>query len=309
MGPELTMIGSLPPLAADPEESLRKAVELQRSHGLGLLTDGEQRGDILSMYAGFPGIRESGGVPRVVGRIRPLDEPAAFEKVRDLDFLRTTYPEVRFKVGLTGPASFLLACASARGSSPYRGPLDPAMHDDLTEAVRPIARELSRRGAYVQIDEPVLSQGMKDYAPALRRIDAIAAEVPRGAVSLHVCGGLVRSRALDALFRLKAVSTISLAFAGRMESENRGLLEPKPWEQYGLSLGAGCVDVQVSSRDQIMRPQAVADLLRDISARAGAEHVRFALPDCGFRGTPSDLVPELLMSLERGFRAAFSNPP
>ncbi len=298
------MIGSLPPLAEDPEEALRRAVEMQRRHGLDLLTDGEQRGDILSMYAGLPGIQESRGVPRVVGKIRPLEDPATFEKVRDLDFLRKAYPDARFKVGLTGTASFLLACASG-GSPAYRGPLDPAMYDDLTEAIRPIARELGRRGAVVQIDEPILSQGMRDYRPALKRIDDIASEVPRKDACVHVCGGLVRSKALDALFALERVSTLNLAFAGRVESENRGLLEPRSWEEHDLSLGAGCVDVQVSAPDQVMRPQSVADLLRQITESVGRDRVRYVLPDCGFRGTQADLVPSLLTALAEGFRAVF----
>lgn len=305
MDPVLTMVGSLPPLAGETEVALRNAVEMQRSHGLEILTDGEQRGDILSMYEGMPGIQESRGVPRVVGRIRPLEDPSRFGKVQDLEFLRKTYPGTPFKLALTGPASFLLACASGGVASAYRGPLDPAMYDDLTEAIRPIAHELGRRGALLQIDEPILSQGMRDYGPALHRIDAIAAEVPREAASIHVCGGLVRSRALDALFRLERLSTLTLAFAGRIESENRGLLEPQRWEDHDLSLGAGCVDVQVAGRNEVMDPKAVENLLRLVAGRVGREHLRFALPDCGFRGTPRELVPDLLTSLAAGFHATF----
>jgi methionine synthase II (cobalamin-independent) len=264
---------------------------------------------MLSLYATLPGIAESGGIPRIVGRIRPLEDPGSFPKIRDLDFLRTAYPDLRFKISLTGPTTFLLACA-AKGAGPaYRGPLDSALHDDLTEALRAIAHEVGHRGAFLQLDEPILSQGMRDYAPALRRLDLIASEVPRERTSLHVCGGLVRARTLEALFKLERVSTLSLAFAGRAENENRFLLGRRPWADRDLLLGAGCIDVQVSHRDEVMRPAAVASLLKDLTHRVGNERVGFVLPDCGFRGTPPSLVPALLESLVQGFADAFPQEP
>ena len=303
--PLLTTIGSFPPLEGSPESMLQQVVEMQRGHRLDVFTDGEQRGDILSMYARLPGLGTAGGMPRVVGRIRPLEDPAGFEKVRDLEFLRRAFPDAKFKVGLTGPATFFLACVSGGVGPAYRGPLDPAMYDDLTEAIAPIAHEIAHRGAMLQIDEPILSQGMRDYGPALGRLDRIAAEASREAVSIHVCGGLVRSRALDALFRLERVGTLNLAFAGRAERENRALLSAGPWEEHDLRLGAGCVDVQVARPEEVMTPQAVAEVLRQILGRVGRGHLGFVLPDCGFRATPPSLVPGLLKSLVDGFGEVF----
>lgn len=303
--PLLTGIGSLPPRAGPVEDALRAAVELQRAHGFGLLTDGEPRGDMLSSYAALPGIELRSGVPRIVGRIRALDDPTTFAKVRDLDFLRASYPDARFKVTLTAPTTFLLACAASGAGPAYRGALDPRMHDDLTDALRPIAQEIGRRGAYLQLDDPILSQGMRDYGPSLRRLDALASEAPRERVSLHVCGGLARSKALDALHRLRAVSTLSLAFAGRAERENLALLRPEAWKASDLQLGAGCIDVQPLKAADVMSPEEVAALLRQISGRAGEERIRYVLPDCGLRATPPELVPRLLESLRRGTTLAF----
>lgn len=305
MRPVLTLIGSLPPFGRGPEEDLKAAVEMQRAHGIELLTDGEQRGDMLSLYTEIPGIQEGPGVPRITGRIRPMEEPARFAKVRDLDRLRSLFPNVAFKVSLTGPATFLLACAAGGAGPSYRGPMDPALHDDLTEALRPIARELGRRGARLQLDEPILSQGMRDYEPALHRLDRLASELPRERMSLHVCGGLARTKALDALFRLEGVSVLSLAFAGKAERENRALLEPRSWEDRNIRLGAGCIDVQVSRAEEVMKPSEVAALLRDLVRSVAPEHLAFVLPDCGLRATPPDLVALLLESLHGGFVDAF----
>lgn len=305
MRPVLTIVGSLPPFLGEPEEALGAAVSLQRAHGVGLLTDGEQRGDMLSLYAELPGLRVDRGVPRVVGRIRPMEDPARFTKVADLDRLRATYPKLRFKVSLTGPMTFLLATAAGGAGPAYRGPMDPQLHHDLTDALRPIAHEIARRGAHLQVDEPILSQGMRDYGPALRRIDRLASEVPRERTSLHVCGSLVRAKTLDALFQLEEVSTLNLGFAGRLERENQALLEPRAWNEHGLLLGAGCINVQVSSPVEVMEPAAVADLLRMIVDRVGPETIGFVLTDCGMRATPSDLVPALLENLHRGFEEVF----
>lgn len=305
MQPVLTMVGSLPPATGETDEILRRAVELERSHGIRLLTDGEPRGDMLSYYTHLPGIVEGRGVPRIKGRIQPVPEPFAFPKVRDLDRLRALYPDARFKVSLTGPTTFLLACAAAGAGPEYRGPMDPNLHDDLTEALRPLAREIGRRDAYLQIDEPILSQGMRDYEPALRRIDLIASEVPRQRALLHVCGGLARSKALDALMRLQGVSVLNLAFAGRAESENRGLLVPDAWKEHDILLGAGAIDVQVSRPEEVSSSTGVETLLRELATRVGPERVAFVTPDCGLRATPSELVPHLLESLHRGFTRVF----
>ena len=146
---------------------------------------------------------------------------------------------------------------------------------------------------------------MRDYGPALRRLDLIASELSRERVSLHVCGGLSRTRTLDALFRLECISTLSLAFAGRVEKENRSLLESHTWEEREMLLGAGCIDVQVSQVKDIMDPMAVAALLQEVTSRIGSERISFVLPDCGMRATPRDLIPTLLGNLRSGFEEAF----
>ncbi len=307
--PVLTGIGSLPPDEGPLDDTLRRAVETQRACGFRLLPDGEPRADMLGYYASLPGIEMRGGAPRITGRIRPLEDPSSFPKVRDLDFLRRAYPDHSFKVALTAPTTFLMACAAGGGGPAYRGPFDPAMHEDLTESLRPIAREIARRGAHLQLDDPILSQGMRDYSPALRRLDAIAAEVPRERASLHVCGGLARSKALVAMQRLESVSTLSIAFAGRAERENVSLIEAVPWADRGLALGAGAIGVQVSTESEIMPAESVASLLREVSARAGDGVVRYVLPDCGLRGTPRELVPHLLANLQKGFAAVFAAGP
>lgn len=305
MRPALTTVGSLPAVSGTSSDVLERAIDLQRRHGFQILTDGEPRSDMLSYYVGIPGIREGPGAPQIVDRIRPLDDPSRFAKVRDLDRVRAMLPDAQFKVSLTGPATFALSCASRGAGSAYRSPLDPALQDDLVDALVPIAREIARRGAFLQIDEPSLSQGMREYGPALGRLELLASEVPRDRSSLHVCGGLVRSKVLPALLALEHVSILSLAFAGRSEAENRALLAPRPWEEHGMRLGAGCIGVQVSLASEILNPSSVATLAEDVANRVGVENVAWVTPDCGLRATPADLVPLLLENLRRGYERTF----
>lgn len=305
MRPALTTIGSLPAVPGTSPDVLERAVDLQRRHGIEILSDGEPRADMLSYYVGLPGIGEGPGVPRIVGRIRPLEDPSRFAKVQDLDRVRAMLPEARFKVTLTGPATFALSCAS-RGAGPaYRSPLDPALLDDLVDALVPIAREIARRGAFLQIDEPALSQGMREYGPALGRVELLGSEVPRERASLHVCGGLVRSKVLPALLGLEHISVLSLAFAGRSETENRALLDRRMWDERGMRLGAGCIGVQVSEAADVMEPSSVAALAEEIVGRVGPDRVAWVTPDCGLRATPAGLVPLLLENLRRGYERAF----
>jgi len=306
--PLLTSIGSFPAMSNDPMDAMHKIVAFQRAYGLDVLSDGEGRADILHIYAGFPGVRVGGGVPRIVGRIEPLADPAAFFKIRDLDHLRSAYPDALFKITLTGPSTFALACGSSGAGPAYKSALDPVLHDDLVEAIRPLAHEAARRGALVQIDDPILSQGMRDFGPTLRRLDAIASEVPRDRMNLHVCGGLARGKVLEALMGLEHISTLLVAFAGRMERANEGLLDPRAWEDRDLFLGAGSIPVQVSRKEEVASPEEVASLLRRISERMGPSRFRYVLPDCGFRGTANEFVPDILGNLRKGFEAAFPSP-
>jgi methionine synthase II (cobalamin-independent) len=301
----LTSVGSLPRLADSPDEAILKAVQLQQDHGLELLTDGEQRGDMLSMYATLPGVRSEAGMPRFIGPVRPVEDSASFAKIRDLDVLRAKFPEARFKVSLTGPTTFAVSCGSAGAGPTYRSAMDPVLHDDIAAAIRPLAHEVGRRGAELQLDDPILSQGMRDYAPVLARIDAIASEVPRDRASLHVCGGLARGKVLDALQKLENISTFNFAFAGAAERENIALLARRTWEERDRFLGVGCIPVQVMRAEDIADGESVARVLKDVTDRIGLSRVRYVLPDCGLRATAPELVPKVLENLRQGYRLAF----
>lgn len=305
MRPTLTTIGSLPPQAAAPREAAVRAVEVQRAHGVELFTDGEQRGDMLALYESLPGVHVEGGKPRIVDRIRPPEDPAQFSKIQDLAYLRARFPDCRFKVSLTGPTTFIFASASTGAGPAYRSAMDPSLHEDMTEAIRVIAAEVNRSGADLQVDDPLLSQGMRDFGPTLDRLDRIASEVPRERASLHVCGGLGRGKVLESLLRLNRFGALDLAFAGSAERGNLELLRPEDWRDRGLHLGAGVANVQVTRQEEVTPAETVAQLLGRLDGRMGRDCLRFVMPDCGLRATALEFVHPILSNLRTGFEQAF----
>jgi methionine synthase II (cobalamin-independent) len=274
---QTTTIGSLFRFSEDLHESIDEAVTFQRHHGLDLLTDGEQRADMVSYFAeSFAGLGVESGVPVITGRIALQGPAGDFSKVKDLEYIRSKYPDAPVKVAITGPTTLGMTCGSRRIESHYRGLLDFSLYEDIASSLAPIARELARLGAHVQIDEPFLSQGYRDLPERVALLDRVAEDIPPERTSVHVCG-----------------------FAGRQERGNLDFLKGDAFLDSGKRLGAGCMAVTPMSEAEVDRPEAVDTLLRAILDEVGPDSVAYAHPDCGLRATSKSLVPMVL----RNFRA------
>jgi len=301
---ETTVIGSLPRLKPDLADSVRSAVELQRRYGIDIVSDGEQRADMIAYFAdSVPGLGNEGGLPTITGKICTYPEPAEFPKVLDFDRARTLFPDLRIKMTVTGPVTLGLSCGSRGTGGAYRNIMDPQLYEDLGDVLTPIVEELSRRGALVQIDEPFLSQGLRDYPAKLAIIDRIMASVPYEQASIHVCGFLGRHKVLDHLLGLEHVQTLSHAFSSGQEKDNIGLLDGRKLADAGKKLGAGCVTVSPYYPSDLDPPEKVAERLKSIIARVGPELVRYAHPDCGMRATKMDFVEPILARLQASVEA------
>lgn len=296
-----TTIGSLPRFSESIDEALGKAVEFQRAAGLDLLADGEQRTDMITYFAeAFEGLQVRGGFPVVTGRIGLRGAPDEFTKVKDLDIFRRMFPDITPKVAITGPTTLGMTCASRKVESHYRGLSDFSLYQDSAAALAPIAKALADRGAYVQIDEPFLSQGFKDLPERVALLDEVARGLPRERVSVHVCGFIGRFGVVGHLLRLRDVSTLSFGFAGRLEEPNIGHVERPAFEEHGKRLGAGCISVTPMSEAEVHTPEQVRSRLADICGRVGRENVAYAHPDCGLRATKKELVPIILRNMRAG---------
>jgi methionine synthase II (cobalamin-independent) len=296
-----TTIGSLYRFSPDLHESVDRAIEFQLQHGLDILSDGEQRADMVSYFAeSFTGLAVENGAPVVTGKIGLRDGPESFSKVQDLDYILSKHPDLKVKVAITGPTTLGMTCGSRKIKSHYRNLLDFDLYEDIAIALAPIAKAIADRGAYVQIDEPFLSQGFRDLAARVALLDYVADGLPRDRVTVHVCGFIGGFGAVDHLLRLQNVSVLSFAFAGRTERPNIDHVSRKAFEDAHKKLGAGCISVTPMSPAEVNTPVQVSSKLHELSARVGRDNIAFAHPDCGMRVTDKALVPMILENLKAG---------
>ena len=296
-----TTIGSLFRFSDDLNESIDRALEFQLSRGVDIVSDGEQRADMVSYFAeSFEGLAVEGGMPVVLGKISIKNGPESFSKVKDLEYIRSKHPDLKIKLALTGPTTLGMTCGSRQIKSHYKSIVDFDLYEDIAIALAPIAKALVDRGAHVQIDEPFLSQGYKDLAARVDLLDYVANGLPREKVSVHVCGFVGGSGVVGHLLKLENVSTLSFAFAGRVEHKNIEHVSRKSFESASKKLGAGCIAVTPMTEKEVDSPQAVASKLKEIASKVGPENIAYAHPDCGMRATNKSLVPIILRNMRAG---------
>jgi methionine synthase II (cobalamin-independent) len=298
---QTTTIGSLYRFREDIFESIDEALSFQKRYGLDLITDGEQRTDMVSYFAeSFDGLGVESGLPVINGRVSLKGRVDEFSKVRDLEYIRSKHPDVPVKVAITGPTTLGMTCGSRKIASHYKGLLDFRLYEDIAAALAPIAKELARLGAHVQIDEPFLSQGYRDLAERVGLIDVVTEGLPHERTSVHVCGFVGRFGVVEHLLRLENVSILSFGFAGRQERGNINFVEGEAFRDSGKRLGAGSIAVTPLSEADVGSAESVRALLGEVLDRVGSEVVAYAHPDCGLRATSKSLVPIILDNLRAG---------
>jgi len=296
-----TVIGSFPRFAGSDAKAFDEAVKLQKRNGIDLLSDGEQRGDMIFYLAqSIPGLAVENGAPIVSGKISPPDDPMKVHKVADYFLLRKRYPDVTFKVSLTGPTTLAIGCGSKKIVSGYRNYVDPALTADLAAALKEAIAPLRRAKAHLQIDEPFLSQGFRDLPDRIKIIDGILEGYPPELCSIHVCGWLGRQPVLQELAKLENLEILSHAFSSGQEVENLKLLKKSIFEDNGKKLGAGIISVSPLKKEDIESPKTVSARLKTIVSKIGADNIGFVHPDCGLRATRADLVEGILKNFNAG---------
>jgi methionine synthase II (cobalamin-independent) len=295
-----TTIGSLSRFDPDLHKSIDRALAFQREHRLGVLTDGEQRTDMISYFAeSFEGLAVENGSPVVVGPISLRGPPEDFSKVKDLEFIRSKHPDLKIKVALTGPTTLGMTCASKKIKSHYKNIMDFDLYEDIAIALAPLAKALVDRGSLVQIDEPFLSSGHRDIEARVDLLDYLANGLPKEKMSVHVCGFIGQPRLVDDLLQLENYSVLSFGFAGRVEAPNIEHIA-KDFKAHGKKLGAGCIKVTPVSEKDVDPPQEVSQRLERIASKVGRENIAYAHPDCGMRATDKSLVPLILKNMRAG---------
>jgi 5-methyltetrahydropteroyltriglutamate--homocysteine methyltransferase len=305
MKPLKTVIGSFPQRehtkAYSHEKAIQEVVELQLRYGIDIVTDGEQREDLIGYFEQIPGLKKIDKRLGIVGKIEPMENPNEFYKILDSKLVRSYLEhlnrnDVKIKIPITGPITLGVTSALA-GLDYYKNILDQRIYSDCSEALTPLAKKVLHVGAYLQIDEPGLSGGyvspkiagdiLKDFFSFIP--DSV---IDEGRVSLHVCGA-VRDVFYKELLRLN-LGIISLAFSGAQESKNIEVVTKESLQDNGKKLAAGFIsNIAYEEKDVALKR------LYTIAEKVGRENLAQVHPDCGFGGTDPNLVELILRTMEK----------
>ena len=297
------LVGGFPRLDSDIDRAIDASIELQQRHGIDIFSDGDQRGDMISYYSrDIPGLGTEGNFSIVSGKVTPPTDVMEVQKVKDFLMLRKKHPDKKFKVSVAGPTTMALVCGSKKIADGYKNYVDFSLASDIAAALKEIVSPLSKMKAFIQVDEPFFSQGLRDLRERARLIDAILEGCDRSLCSVHVCGFLGRQLLMQELARLENVGTLSHAFSidRDREKDNVTLLRREIFEDSGKKLAVGIISVSARTAKDVERPQTAAGRLRAVVDRIGLDNLAYVTPDCYLRALDKELIDDVLTGFTKG---------
>jgi len=174
-----------------------------------------------------------------------------------------------------------------------------ALFSDFSRALLPIVEEAIRIGAYLQIDEPLLSTGQVPLESARKILKDFTACIPLNAireekVSFHACGSIKSVPGLyDALLSLD-IPILSFGFSGDLEKENLDIISRESLEKHGKKLCAGFISNIVVEDDS-----KVIARFRKIEELVGRQNIKYLQPDCGFGLARPEIVKAILEKMQK----------
>ena len=266
------------------KQPIKDSVIAQLDAGIDIVSDGQVRGDMVSIFTKYiPGMKLEDGNTVVVSKIR---NPTHEISVNDLkyakkvikDYYNGNIPEGKGIKGIiTGPTTII---HSSRIESFYKNKEDAII--DLAHSLKfevdAIAKKV--KPVYIQIDEPFLSTGMVDMKVASEAIDILHEnlEIP---LAMHVCGTL--DNAFKDIVKFN-VDILDMEFAGN--NVNLDVLEENANLIHNKKIGLGCVDSSVNEVDDVNDVDELVSRAIDI---VGKDNLLLD-PDCGLRRAPRDVA-------------------
>ena len=302
---ETTVVGSFPPLPGKPPEvAINEVINLQLQYGIDLISDGEQRSNMIQYFEQIPGLERLGDGLRIAGKIEPIkpDKFDEFYKFIDYQTVKSILQSMgkdpaKVKISITGPMTLGTACASTDINSTvsqYNLDDEEALYSDFAHALLPIAQRLLELGAYVQIDEPLLSTGKISLETAKKVLKNFVSQLPAASLKeekilCHVCGSIKSVPQLYETLLSVGIPVLSVGFSGELERENFDVFSRDSLNQYGVKLAAGFI-----SNNIVEDEATVVERYNRIVEKVGKENIRYLCPDCGFRVTAPKKVKIIL---------------
>ena len=305
---EKTVVGSFPKSDIPIEKAIREVIDLQLYYGIDLITDGEQRSNMIQYFEQIPGLERHGDGLRIVGKIEPM-EPGKideFYKIKDYQIVKASLQRLgkkttKIKITITGPMTLGTSCAlmNIETASEHYDLDDPqTLYSDFSHALIPLAQKALNIGAHVQIDEPLLSTGQIPLITAKKILTEFASSLPHFSVeeekvSCHICGSIKSVPNLyDLLLELK-IPILSIGFSGEKEKENLDIISKASLEEHEKKLAVGFIS-NINVEDE----KVIFERYKRIEENAGRENIRYIHPDCGFGITPPEKIRLILEKMK-----------
>lgn len=295
-----TVIGSFPVKNKPLEDAIKEVVETQLRYDINIVSDGEQRADMINYFGDLPGVGRGPRGPFVQSKISPYNRPENFIKFYDLEIVRRYLVErgrgdVDVKITITGPITLAFYTA-LNGLKYYSSLRDVNLYNDFAEALAPLVFEAYRRRYYIQVDEPALSAKVIDSKLGVSIVNKLFSSLPdyykNEMTSVHVCGQLNPKIFIDLLDL--DVHVISLAFSAPNVQKNVELLNKQLLHESGKGLGVGCINVQAKSLEDVEDVETVAKRIIHIREIVGEEYIAAVHPDCGLRPLSEQVAEAIL---------------
>ncbi|MEM2680189.1 MAG: hypothetical protein QW693_02745 [Candidatus Bathyarchaeia archaeon] len=301
-----TVIGSFPKLSNNIVEAIKLAANIQLKNGVHIISDGEQRFDMINYFKQIPGLKGENKL-YIGGKIKPMVNVETFYKIEDFKILKKylekiNRKDVEVKTSITGPITLGFTCA-INGINYYNGIFDENIYYDLSSALTPIINRLLELNSFVQIDEPGISSRFIDPKKAVEIINFMLSKLTINSsdlekISIHICGDLTQIKGLlDEILRLK-VKTLSLAFSGRKEKENINLINREKLELFNKNLGVGCASVTARSLNEVDSIEDIYSLIKKVIDKIGLSNIAYFHPDCGLREVSIEVAEEILYRIK-----------
>ena len=266
------------------KESIKDSVISQLDAGVDIISDGQVRGDMVSIFTEYiPGMKIEDGNTVIVSKIKnPIQEISIkdlqYAKKLMKDYYGGNIPDGKGVKGIiTGPNTII---HSSRIAGFYKSKEDAII--DLAHSLKHELDAIERKvePVYIQIDEPFLSTGMVDMKTAREAIDILhdGMNVP---LAMHVCG--ILSDAFKDISRFN-VEILDFEFAGN--NVNLDVLKKNYSLVSNKKIGFGCIDSSVNTVDDVSNVDELVSKAIDIVGRDNL----LLDPDCGLRRAPVDVA-------------------
>lgn len=304
---QTSVVGSFPRLDDSLDQAIEKAVNLQLDYEIDVITDGEQRGSMISYFEQLQGLEKVGDSLRIVEKVRTINDEldkfykiADYKKVKEIIGIKNKQ-ETKIKVTFTGPITLSLICVLTDQESAKKVyDLDDRseLYFDFANALLPLIKRALELGALVQIDEPLLSTGSIDVNIAKEILEDFFLKLPASfmsdeRVSLHICGSIKRIPGLFKMILELPVMILSLGFSGNLEAENFELISKVLFESHHKKLGAGFI-----SNTRVENFQKIKNRYYRLEKKIGKENIRYLHPDCGFALSSIKIVEKILEKMK-----------